>query len=71
MPDVEDKREEGASLMFVGLAVWVAALLVLFYLPAGIRYGHQHTFATVLTVLGVLGAILMGQGWALRRGSSE
>ena len=68
MPDAEEKQEKGTSLMFVGLAIWVAALLVLFYLPAGFRLGHQAIFAAILIVLGVVGAVLMGRGWKMRRG---
>ncbi len=71
MADAEEKRERGASLMFAGLAVWVGGLLVLFYLPAAFRYGHQGAFAAILAGLGVLGAVLMGRGWMMRRGSSE
>jgi len=67
MVDAEEKREKGASLMFVGLAVWVGALLVLFYLPAGFRLGHQGIFAVILAMLGALGAVLMGAGWRMRR----
>ena len=57
--------------MFAGLAVWVAGLLVLFYLPAGYRYGHQGRFAAILIVLAALGAGLMVRGWRIRRTSSE
>ncbi len=71
MADAEEKQEKGSSLMFAGLAVWVAGLLVLFYLPAGFRYGHQGTFALILVALGVVGAVLMGRGWMMRRGSRE
>ncbi len=71
MVDAEEKREKGASLMFAGLAVWVGGLLVLFYLPAAFRYGHQGTFALILAVLGALGAVLMASGWSMRRGSGE
>jgi len=67
MADTEEKRETGASLMFAGFAVWVAALLVLFYLPAGVRLGHQATFEAILVLLGALGAVLMGRGWMMRR----
>jgi phosphatidylserine synthase len=69
--DAEEKSEQGSSLMFIGLAVWVAGLLVLFYLPAGIRLGQKGTFATILVALGVLGAGLMVKGWTMRRGTSE
>ena len=36
-----EKRETGTSLMFIGLAFWVVSLLVLFFLPAGIKVGHH------------------------------
>lgn len=71
MADVEERREKGASLMFIGLAVWVGGLLVLFFLPAGVRLGHQGTFTIILASLGALGAALIGAGWSMRRGSSE
>jgi hypothetical protein len=71
MPDIEERREKARGLMFVGLAVWVAGLLVLFFLPAGFHYGHQQMLAVILAVLGVLGAVLMARGWVTRRGSSE
>ena len=67
MVDAEEKRERGSSLMFAGLAVWVAALLVLFYMPAAIRVGHQGRFEAILILLGAAGAVLMGRGWMMRR----
>ena len=67
MVDSEEKRETGGSLMFAGLAVWVAGLLVLFYLPSAFRVGHQGMFALILAALGVLGAALMASGWWMRR----
>jgi phosphatidylserine synthase len=71
MADVEQKRETGGSLMFIGLAVWVAGLLVLFYFPAGSRLGHQPGFIGILIVLAALGAVLMGRGWSIRRKESS
>jgi phosphatidylserine synthase len=72
MSNAEERREAGASLMFAGLAVWVAALLVLFFLPAAMKIGHEGRFATILIMaLGVMGAALMGGGWRMRRGGSE
>jgi hypothetical protein len=68
MVDTEEKQEKGGSLMFVGLALWVAGLLVLFYMPAGIRLGHLRMFEGIVIVLGALGAVLMGRGWRMRRG---
>ena len=69
MADAEEKQEKGGTLMFAGLAVWVAALLVLCYLPAGLRLGPQWKFEAILFGLGVLGAVLMGIGWKMRRGA--
>ena len=71
MVDAEEKRETGSSLMFAGLAVWVAGLLVLFYMPAAARIGHQERFGAILAALAVLGSALMGRGWWMRRGSTE
>jgi phosphatidylserine synthase len=67
MVDAEQKRETGSSLMFIGLAVWVGGLLVLFFLPAAVGIGYQGNFATILIVLGALGAVLMASGWWMRR----
>ena len=67
MVDAEEKQEKGGSLMFVGLALWVAGLLVLFYMPAGVRLGHQRIFEAIVIVLGALGAVLMGRGWRMRK----
>ena len=67
MVDAEEKRETGGSLMFIGLAVWVAGLLVVFFFPAAVRIGYQGSFAKIVAVLGVLGAALMSFGWWMRR----
>lgn len=67
MVEAEEKRETGGSLMFIGLAVWVAGLLVLFFLPAAVRIGYQGSFTKILAVLGLLGAALMTFGWWMRR----
>ncbi len=53
--------------MFAGIAVWVAGLLVLFYLPAGVRIGQGHGFEVILGALGLVGAGLLGTGWWMRR----
>ena len=66
MADSESRREMGGSAMFMGLAVWVVALLVVFFLPAGIRLGHQVGFFSIIAVLGVLGLILMVGGFVAR-----
>jgi len=67
MVDAEERQEKGASLMFIGVAVWVAAFLVLFFLPAGVRLGHQGGFEALLMALFVAGVVLLGSGWRMRR----
>lgn len=62
-----DKRETGASLMFIGLAVWVVSLLVLFFLPAGIKVGHHLSFFAIFLGLVGIGAVLMISGYRIRR----
>lgn len=67
----ESKRETGASLMFIGLAVWVADLLVIFFLPAGVKIGHRATFVSIILILAVAGLILGMTGYSKCRKSSE
>jgi hypothetical protein len=62
----QGRRETGASLMFIGLAVWVAGLLVLFFLPAGMKMGRETMFFAVIAGLAMLGALLMILGYIMR-----
>jgi len=56
--------------MFLGLAAWVADLLVIFFLPAAFKTGSQGTFLGVISVLAVTGMALMIFGyWA--RGNAD
>jgi hypothetical protein len=70
MADAEQKRETGASLIFIGLALWVADLLVVFFLPSGMKLGRENTFLAIIATLAVLGLILMIIGY-LKRGKAE
>jgi NADH:ubiquinone oxidoreductase subunit 3 (subunit A) len=67
MADGEQKRESGAGLMFVGLAIWVVDLLVIFFLPSAIRMGRSTGFVLIVVVLFLLGLILMIAGYMKRR----
>ncbi len=67
MADAEEKRETGTSLMFIGLAVWVADLLVVFFLPSAVKLGRHATFIAMIVALGLLGLILVICGY-VRRG---
>ena len=62
----QGKRETGASLMFIGLAVWVAGLLVVFFLPSGMKMGRETMFFAVIAGLAMLGALLMILGYMMR-----
>jgi phosphatidylserine synthase len=62
----QSKRETGTSLMFIGLALWVAGALVVFFLPASVRLGSQRTFVTVILALAAVGLALMTSGYLMR-----
>jgi Na+-driven multidrug efflux pump len=70
MMDIEEKRETGASLMFLGLGVWVMDLLVVFFLPSGIKFGRYGTFLGIIVALGVVGLVLLIIGYKVRGKSS-
>jgi FtsH-binding integral membrane protein len=65
------QQETGASLMFIGLAIWIADLLVAFFLPAGARRGSRPTFISIITFLAALGLGLTLTGYFTRRKSVE
>lgn len=71
MAEALDKHETGTSLMFAGLAVWVASLLVVFFLPAAFKIGHHTTFLSIITVLVTAGVILMAAGCGIRKNTQE
>lgn len=70
MTDIEEKRETGASLMFIGLGVWVMDLLVVFFLPSGIKFGRYGTFLSIIIAMGILGLGLLIIGYKVRGKSS-
>lgn len=71
MTNTEGKRELGTSLMFIGLGLWVADLLVVFFLPAAIKLGRYTGFLSVIGALALLGLVLMIWGYATRGKSEE
>jgi hypothetical protein len=70
MTAIVDKRETGASLIFLGLAVWVVDLLVVFFLPSAIKLGRQMTFLDIIIGMGALGLALLIIGYKVRGDSS-
>jgi putative effector of murein hydrolase LrgA (UPF0299 family) len=65
-----ERRERGMSVMVIGLGIWLADLLVIFFLPAGVKLWRYASFITIVVVLAVLGLILMVIGYK-RRGQSD
>src|SRR2546423_14069681 len=66
MADIELKRETGASLMFLGVGVWVMGFFVVFFLPSASKSGSYRTFLDIIIIMGVLGLILLTVGYRLR-----
>ena len=66
MTNLEEKRETGASLIVLGLGVWVVDFLVVFFLPSGIKLGRQATFLGIIITMGVLGLVLLIIGYKAR-----
>lgn len=60
------KRETGASLMFIGFALWAVDLAVLFFLPAGMKMGRETMFLALILALALLGLLLMVGGYFMR-----
>ena len=71
MMDIEEKQETGASLMVIGLGIWLMDLLVMFFLPSAVVYGHRTMFLGIITTMGLVGLILLITGVRVRgwRGS--
>lgn len=70
MAGPEEKRETGTSLILLGLAVWVVDLLVVFFLPSGLKLGRYATFFGIIIAMGVLGLALLITGYKTRGKSS-
>jgi len=66
----EQKKETGTSLMFIGLAIWVADALVIFFLPASAKLGTRMSWMSAIIMLGVMGLSLLVVGY-LMRGQAE
>lgn len=67
----QSKKETGASLMFIGLAIWVADALVLFFLPASVKVGGRFSWLTSITVLALMGLTLLVVGFMMRGNADE
>ena len=61
-----DRQESSSSQVFIGLALWVAALLVVFFLPAAIKAGRHGLFVFIIAILTAGGLFLIIRGFRLR-----
>jgi hypothetical protein len=66
MTAIEEKRETGASLILLGLGVWVVDFLVVFFLPSASRPGTSRTFLDIIVTMAVLGLVLLIVGYRMR-----
>jgi uncharacterized membrane protein YqjE len=65
--DGAEKREQGMAMSFIGLAVLVADLLVIFFAPASFRVQQRSAFTALIIALALLGAVLVALGrWVSR-----
>jgi len=62
----QSKHETGVSLMFIGLAIWVADALVVFFLPASVKMGGRATWLAAITALALTGLLLLIVGLRMR-----
>ena len=67
----QEKKETGTSLMFIGVAIWVADALVVFFLPASAKLGTRMSWMSAITVLGVMGLSLLIVGYLMRGRAEE
>jgi hypothetical protein len=64
--DVEGVREKGLSLVVIGGMIWFFDVLMLFFLPAGLKLGHKSTFLALMAALAVVGLALIVSGYVIR-----
>lgn len=63
----EERRETGLSLIIIGFMLWFFDVLISFFLPAGVRLGHERAFVILIGSVFVGGLVLMGIGSYLRK----
>jgi len=63
----EERRENGLSLILIGFMLWFFDLLILFFMPAGVRLGHPRPFQILIAATFVGGAVAIAIGRHLRK----
>ena len=71
MAEMLERYEASSSLLFIGLAVWVTDLLVVFFLPSAFKVGRHGLFISVIAALALLGLALIITGFSMRRNTTE
>lgn len=66
MADLEEKRETGATLMFIGVGIWAMDFLVLFFLPSASKSGTSRMFVDIIATMAVVGLALLIIGYRMR-----
>jgi uncharacterized membrane protein len=64
--DPEQTREKGRSLLMIGGMILFFDVLILFFLPAGLKLGHKTAFIALMGPLAVLGLVLIVSGYVIR-----
>lgn len=64
MADLEETREMGATLMFIGVGVWAMDFLVLFFFPSAGK--SSRTFVDILATMAIVGLTLLIIGYRMR-----
>ncbi len=67
MAPAEQKSENAAAFIVIGLGLLLAALLIIFFAPAAFKVGHQGAFITLIAALGVIGCGLILRGRRARK----
>ncbi len=62
----EEKKETGLSLEIIGGMVLFFDLLILFFLPAGLKLGHKSVFLGLMIAVAVVGILLIIYGLVMR-----
>ena len=62
----EERRENGLSLILIGFMLWFFDLLIVFFMPAGVRLGHSRPFEILVALAFVAGAAVIAVGRHLR-----
>lgn len=64
--NTEEVKEKGLSLEFIGGMVLFFDILILFFLPAGLKLGYKTAFLAVMSVVAAAGVVLIACGFMMR-----